>query len=266
LLDALWHQANHNPAAQMPKKITQSQQTGRIGEVFVGYLFQSLGQKWHESKSDFGIDSHAEWRRSDTGETTGRLIGVQVKAYSGAFLPKRSIVQYFGTRTCVVAREYRLVTAPTQLYGETRVANQNTAIPEVERAVETLPSLFTRLGDQLTQLFDAKLSLLRLELKEEIAAYLRGAIMIIVGALVALIGFALLNVAIAFLISMLFDAAHISQVARYALGFTVTALLYLAVGAIVIVKAKNRINQQGIVLPRTATELQRDKEWIKNQM
>jgi uncharacterized membrane protein YqjE len=235
-------------------------------KIFVGYLFQSLGQTWHESKSDFRIDSHAEWRRSDTGETTGRLIGVQVKAYSGAFLPKRSIVQYFGTRTCVVAREYRLVTAPTQLYGETRVANQNTAIPEVERAVETLPSLFTRLGDQLTQLFDAKLSLLRIELKEEIAAYLRGAIMIIVGALVALIGFALLNVAIAFLISMLFDAAHISQVARYALGFTVTALLYLAVGAIVIVKAKNRINQQGIVLPRTATELQRDKEWIKNQM
>lgn len=76
----------------MPKKITQSQQTGRTGEVFVGYLFQSLGQTWHKSKSDFGIDSHIEWRRSDTGETTGRLIGVQVKAYSSAFLPKRSIV------------------------------------------------------------------------------------------------------------------------------------------------------------------------------
>jgi uncharacterized membrane protein YqjE len=146
------------------------------------------------------------------------------------------------------------------------VANQNTAIPEVERAVETFPSLFTRLGDQLTRLFDAKLSLLRIELKEGVATYLRGAIMIIVGALMALIGLALLNVAIAFLISMLFEAAHISHVARYALGFAVTALLYLAVGAIVIVKAKNRINQRGIVAPRTATELDRDKEWIKNQL
>jgi uncharacterized membrane protein YqjE len=204
--------------------------------------------------------------RADHGDKRKIARRLHADLCSRAFLPRRSIVQYFGTRTCVVAREYRLVTAPTQLYGETRVANQNTAIPEVERAVETLPSLFTRLGDQLTQLFDAKLSLLRIELKEEIDAYLRGAIMIIVGALVALIGFALLNVAIAFLISMLFDAAHISQVARYALGFTVTALLYLAVGAIVIVKAKNRINQQGIVPPRTATELERDKEWIKNQM
>src|SRR5213593_4770517 len=69
----------------MAKKITQSQQTGRTGEVFVGYLFQSLGQTWHESKSDFGIDCDVEWRRADTGETTGRYIGVQVKAYSGAF-------------------------------------------------------------------------------------------------------------------------------------------------------------------------------------
>jgi hypothetical protein len=69
----------------MPKKITKNQQTGRTGEVFVGYLFQKLGHIWHESKSDAGIDCHVEWRRSDTGETTNRHIGVQVKAYSGAF-------------------------------------------------------------------------------------------------------------------------------------------------------------------------------------
>jgi uncharacterized protein DUF4365 len=69
----------------MPKKITKNQQTGRTGEVFVGYLFQKLGHIWHESKSDAGIDCHVEWRRSDSGETTNRHIGVQVKAYSGAF-------------------------------------------------------------------------------------------------------------------------------------------------------------------------------------
>src|ERR1700732_1041605 len=69
----------------MPKKITKNQQTGRTGEVFVGYLFQKLGHIWHESKSDAGIDCHVEWRRSDTGETTNSHIGVQVKAYSGAF-------------------------------------------------------------------------------------------------------------------------------------------------------------------------------------
>src|SRR5438045_1254894 len=85
------------------------------------------------------------------------------------------------------------------------MANQSTAMPEIGRAVDALPSLFTRLGDQLTQLFDAKLSLLRIELKEKVATYLRGTMMIVGGAVIALIGFALLNVAMAFFISMIFD-------------------------------------------------------------
>jgi uncharacterized membrane protein YqjE len=136
---------------------------------------------------------------------------------------------------------------------------------QIERSLETLPSLFSRLTDQVTELFDAKLTLLRLELKEEVNAYLRGSVMILAGVIVAVIGFALLNVAIAFLISMLFESAHISQAARYALGFISTAALYLIVGGIVVVKAKNRITHQGIV-PRTAKELERDKEWLKTQV
>ena len=134
-----------------------------------------------------------------------------------------------------------------------------------ERAAETLPSLFTRLSDQITQLFDAKLTLLRVELKEELSTYLHGVIMIIAGAVVAVIGFALLNVAIAFLISMVFESTHMSQPARYALGFVITAALYLIAGSVVILKAKNRIAKQGIVPPRTAKELERDKEWLQKQ-
>jgi uncharacterized membrane protein YqjE len=142
---------------------------------------------------------------------------------------------------------------------------ENRPIATAERAAETLPSLFTRLSDQITQLFDAKLALLRAELKEELNTYLRGVIMIVAGAVVAVIGFALLNVAIAFLISMVFDSMNMSQPARYALGFIITAALYLVAGAIVIVKAKNRIGKQGIVPPRTAKELERDKQWLQKQ-
>jgi len=141
----------------------------------------------------------------------------------------------------------------------------NRPMATAERAAETLPSRFARLGDQITQLFDAKLTLLRVELKEEINTYLRGVIMIIAGAVVAVIGFALLNVAIAFLISMVFESTHVSQPARYALGFIITAALYLVAGCVVVVKAKNRIAKQGIVPPRTAKELERDKEWLQKQ-
>jgi uncharacterized membrane protein YqjE len=139
----------------------------------------------------------------------------------------------------------------------------NRPMATAERAAETLPSLFARLGDQITQLFDAKLTLLRVELKEEINTYLRGVMMIIAGAVVAVIGFALLNVAIAFLISMVFESTHMSQPARYALGFILTAALYLVAGSVVVVKAKNKIAKQGIVPPRTAKELARDKEWLQ---
>ena len=145
------------------------------------------------------------------------------------------------------------------------IHEENRSLATAERAAETLPSLFSRLSDQITELFDAKLTLLRVELKEEINTYLRGVTLIIAGAVVALTGFALLNVAIAFLISMVFESTHMSQPARYALGFIITAALYLVAGAVVILKAKNRIAQQGIVPPRTAKELERDKEWLQNQ-
>jgi uncharacterized membrane protein YqjE len=135
-----------------------------------------------------------------------------------------------------------------------------------QRGIEALPSLFTRLTDELTELLDAKLTLFRVEMKEEVNTYIRGAVTIVAGTVIAVVGFALLNVAIAFLISMLFDATHWSQPARYAFGFIITAVLYLAVGAILIIKAKNRISKQGIVPPRTATDLERDKEWLKKQV
>src|SRR6185436_20333252 len=75
---------------------------------------------------------------------------------------------------------------------------------------ETLPSLFGRLGDDVMQLFDTKMSLLKVELKEEANAYARGGAMIAVGGVIAAIGFALLNVAVAFGISILLAGVEMS--------------------------------------------------------
>ncbi len=141
---------------------------------------------------------------------------------------------------------------------------RDTERPIIERQHESLPSLFARLTDELTQLFDAKLDLLKAELKEEISAYAVGALLILVGMVIATVGFALLNVAIAFLVSMLFDATHWSPAARYAVGFLITALLYLAIGGIVIVMAKNRLSKKRVI-PKTTAELKRDKEFLKEQ-
>jgi hypothetical protein len=134
----------------------------------------------------------------------------------------------------------------------------------LERQNESLPSLFARLTDELTQLFDAKLALLKAELKQEVSAYAVGAALILIGVVIATVGFALLNVAIAFFISLLFDATHWSPAARYGLGFVITALLYLIIGAVMIVLAKNRLAKERVA-PKSTAELKRDKEFLKQQ-
>ena len=53
------------------------------------------------------------------------------------------------------------------------------------------PVLVGRLGDDVMQLFDTKLSLLKVEIKEEANAYARGGIAISLGGIVAAVGFAL---------------------------------------------------------------------------
>ena len=131
---------------------------------------------------------------------------------------------------------------------------------------ENLPSLFSRLGDDVMQLFDTKISLLKVELKEEANAYARSGAMIAVGGVIAAVGFALLNVAVAFGISVLLASADISQPARYAIGFLAAGVLYLIVGGIIVSTMKNRLARQSLVPDRTVEELRKDKQWLKNEI
>ena len=129
-----------------------------------------------------------------------------------------------------------------------------------------LPSLLERLAQDLAALMEQKLALLRVEVKEEVDAYVRGSIAIIAGAIVAGVGFALTNVALAFAIATAFANSNLSQPARYALGFVITGLIYLTVGAAVILITRNRLARIGLVPRRTARELEKDKEWLQKEV
>jgi uncharacterized membrane protein YqjE len=137
---------------------------------------------------------------------------------------------------------------------------------KTDKTDESLPTLFSRLGDDVMQLFDTKLSLLKVEIKEEANSYARAGIMIGVGGIIAAIGFALLNVALAFGISTLFAATAFSQPTRYAIGFVTAGLLYLIVGAILISAMKKKLAKQKLVPDRTVEELRKDKQWLKNEL
>ena len=131
---------------------------------------------------------------------------------------------------------------------------------------DSIPNLLSRLGDDVMQLVNSQLALFKVEIKDEANAYARGAAMIGVGAVVATIGFALLNVAIAFGVSTLFAQANFSQPASYALGFVVTGVFYLLVGGIVVLAMKNRLAKQELVPPMTVQELRKDKQWLKSEL
>ena len=131
---------------------------------------------------------------------------------------------------------------------------------------ESLPTLVGRLGDDVMELFKSQLELFKVEIKEEANAYARNITLIAIGAVIATVGFALLNVAIAFAVSTLFAQANFSQPASYALGFVVTGVFYLIVGAILVMLMKSRLAKQELVPQRTVQELRKDKQWLKNEL
>lgn len=132
--------------------------------------------------------------------------------------------------------------------------------------IESLPTLFGRLADDVVELLDTKLSLLKVEVKEDADAYIRGGVMIGVGGVIAAVGFALVNVAVAFGVSTLFANTTLSQPAKYALGFIITGALYLIIGGIIVITMKNRLAKRDIAPNRTLDELRKDKQWLKKEL
>ena len=131
--------------------------------------------------------------------------------------------------------------------------------------IEALPALVGRLGDDVMKLLDTKLSLLKVEVKEDADAYIRGGVMIGIGGVVAAVGFALLNVAVALGVATLMPEDW-SQPARYAVGFVVTGLVYLIIGGIIVMVMKNRLANRNPVPTRSVDELRKDKQWLKKEI
>jgi uncharacterized membrane protein YqjE len=128
---------------------------------------------------------------------------------------------------------------------------------------ENLPLLFGRLGDDLTKLLDLRVDLLKIEIKEEINAYVRCALTIMIGVIVAAVGLALANVALAFFVSTFFATSDLSQPAKYGFGFGLTGLAYLLLGSVTAIFAKNRLARQSLVPNRSVKEFEKDKQLVK---
>ena len=137
---------------------------------------------------------------------------------------------------------------------------------EVPPEMENLPVLLTRLGDDVMQLFDTKMSLFKVEVQEEVNAFLRAGIVIAMAAMVALIGFALASVALAFGISTQLANTTLTTPARYGLSFVIVGAVYLIAGTITALAMKGRLSRQSLLPNRSVDELRKDKEWLKKEL
>jgi len=137
---------------------------------------------------------------------------------------------------------------------------------EMPGEMENLPVLLTRLGDDVMQLFDTKVSLLKVEVHEDVSSFLRAGTVIAIAAMVALIGFALASVALAVGISTQLVNTNLSQTGRYGVSFASVGLIYLIVGTIIALVMKGRLSKQSLVPDRTVDEFRKDKEWLKKEL
>ena len=131
---------------------------------------------------------------------------------------------------------------------------------------ESLPTLLSRLGDDVMHLVDSQLTLLKVELRQEARTFVTGGTMMAVAGMVALMGFALANVAVAFGVSTLFSQSNLSVPAQFALGFLITGIFYLVAGALVVMAVKSRLAKVDLVPDHTVAELRKDKQWLKNEL
>ena len=147
--------------------------------------------------------------------------------------------------------------------GATAPATTNTTTMMTASDIEGLPALFGRLGDDVMTLVDTKLSLLKVELKEDAAVYGQAIGGIIAGGMVAAVGLALALVAVAFFVSTFFSFE--TEAANYAMGFIITGILFIAIGGILIFVMKNRLAARTPVPNRSVEEFRKDKQWLKNE-
>jgi uncharacterized membrane protein YqjE len=131
-------------------------------------------------------------------------------------------------------------------------------------SAESLPALVGRLSEDLTTLVDSKLSLFKLEVKEDLRSYLRGGIRVGAGVLMAGVGFGLVSAATALLLStLLAKAVDLTPPSAYALGFVLVGLLFMVGGLIVARRATHRLMQTDAAPQGSLQELEKDREWLR---
>jgi len=116
-----------------------------------------------------------------------------------------------------------------------------------------LPELLERLYDSLASFLDAKLALFRKEVWEEGQSMIRHGLGVAAAGLVALVGFMVLTAALILSLD--------TQIGNLSISCLVVGGVYFAGGAAVAATLAKNVTSKP--LHKTRTELEKDKQWIK---
>ena len=144
-----------------------------------------------------------------------------------------------------------------------RVQNQpvTMAAPGDGRAPAAEPQLgdlFRQLAQDSATLVRQEMALAKAELRENVKSVMRDAVMVGVGAFVALLGVLLV---VAFLALLVGDAVD-----EYWLGALIVGAVFLLVGGVLAKKALNSLKHDGLAPEQTIATLKEDKQWLQSEM
>ena len=118
--------------------------------------------------------------------------------------------------------------------------------------------LVERLIGEVGTLLDTKLALLTLELKSQAAAIGRGIAALLVGVVLALLGFLVLALAAALWIGV--------AIKSMPGGFGIVGGALLVLGGVIAAVVRQRLRAQRLKPKETVNELRRDAKWITDEL
>lgn len=135
-------------------------------------------------------------------------------------------------------------------------------VRNAKSAFHELKGVMSLLGGDVDTYFSLKMALLKKEISHLASIHFKGAILTLVGAILAILGLIFLNVALGFAIARLFP---FSLAINFALGFLCVALVYTIGGGLLAYFAVRRMTAAGIVPDETVKDLRRDQQWLKGE-
>lgn len=141
---------------------------------------------------------------------------------------------------------------------------------EIKAPPRPLTAIFKDLAGSLVSdarhLVGQELALVKIEAEKKASIAKKELILIGVSSTLALVGLALVLVALGFGCALAFQALGFSEALSYLTGFGVLGLLITGLGLALLLRAKNQLTQEGIVPKKAAEQLNETKSWAKKKI